>query len=75
MKNVLSVLIFLGFMLLCAWEVVPKFWDVAMQDNGKVLFTAEAEKSDAVNRHTKDDSGKESMDYRRLIEGINTDGA
>ncbi|WP_419174529.1 hypothetical protein [Desulfosediminicola sp.] len=75
MKKMASILLFIGFMVLCGWEVVPKFYETATQENAVPLFVASTKKN-----HTKEQtklSTKEvqEIDYKELTKGINTDGA
>jgi hypothetical protein len=43
MKQTVSILLFLGFILLCGAEIFPKFIASATKDRGTVLYVSSAE--------------------------------
>lgn len=70
-----SILLFFGFMVLCAWEVAPKFYKLATRDFGQVLFVAKTKQNDSGVQKNESEKKSKDVDYQNLIEGINTDGA
>ena len=75
MKKMFSFLLFFGLLVLCSLEVFPKFYELATQGSDEVLFVAKTKKSmstEMTNEVEKDDSG---VDYQKMIQGINPDGA
>ncbi|THB76010.1 MAG: hypothetical protein D3926_18945 [Desulfobacteraceae bacterium] len=68
MKQYVSILLFIGFVILCGAEIFPKFIALAKQRDNSVLYVKSA-KEPAL------ESKPESIDYKELIKGMNGKGA
>ncbi len=71
MRTYITWIIFLGFVLLCGAETVPKFIASARQESGAVLYVRGAAKQAPKNQTTKVDL----KDYQKLVEDMNVNGA
>lgn len=70
MNKYLSILLFIAFILLCGAEIGPKFLSSAQKKSGDVLYIRSA-KQPIVKKNAE----KKQIDYKKLIEGINGNGA
>ncbi len=68
MRQYISFLLFIGFMLLCGAEIFPKFIASAKKMDNSVLYVRSTKKM-AVEINS------DVTDYKELIKGINGKGA
>lgn len=75
MKKMFSFLLFFGLVVLSSLEVVPKFYELATQGSDEVLFVAETKKNSSTELNNEAEKEDSAVDYQKLIQGINPDGA
>lgn len=75
MKKICSVLVFISFILLSGWEVIPKLYETATGEINKPLFVESTKIYDQEGRTDNAGTMTKEIDYRELTRGINTDGA
>lgn len=74
MKKIFSMLLFICFLLLSVWEVVPKFIEIAIEENVAALAVAKTKKKGAQKKEKGAEEKKEDIDYRKMIENIDVNG-
>jgi hypothetical protein len=62
-------------MALSVWEIAPKFYQKSTSENTAVLFIAKSHKNDVVDEKRKSGEKEQVIDYKKMLEDINTDGA
>lgn len=87
MKKLLSILLFIAFLTLSGLEVVPKFYQKALNENTDLLFVAKTRKNvseidSKVEQGPNGPEGKgdnetssDQIDYKKLIQNIDTKGS
>lgn len=75
MKKMFSILLFFGLGVLIGLEVVPKFYELATQGSNEVLFVAKSKKTRATEKTNEPEKKDSEVDYQKMIQGINPEGA
>lgn len=75
MKKLLSILLFACFLCLSGWEIIPKFYQKATSENTELLFVAKSQKNDTVEKKKAAEEKAQEIDYKKLLQDLNTDGA
>lgn len=70
-----TLVFFLGFLALSALEVVPKFYQLAPQDQSTVLYVAETSSNDKTRQMPATKQQETRKDYQKLIQDIDPNGA
>lgn len=73
MKKFLSMVVFFAIFGLVAWETVPKIVTAFNAKTSSVLFVEQSKKLDPSQQSEKKE--KKPVDYKKMLQGMKTDGA